>query len=141
MGTPELVGTGVGAVAAAVGVLGGVVLVVTRHLDPVSAAIIGGLALGAAEAGVVVGRRRWVRSVGPGTAWGRVAVVGAAMLGGLVVAVVVDPSGHPSRAGLVAGLGAVGALVVVVTMTAARPWAGPDPRNTGTGEGFPESTG
>jgi hypothetical protein len=141
VGAPEVAGTLVGALAAAAVLVTGVAWVLARHLDPVSAAVMGGLALMVAEGGVVVGRRRWVRAVGPGTLWARAAVVGGAILGALVIAVVVEAHSRPSRGGVAAGLCAIGALVVVVTMAAARPGVSSDPRNPTAGEGFPAPPG
>jgi len=107
-----------GAVAAAVVVLVGIVLVVSRRIDPVTAAMAGGLALALVELSVAVSHRlQIVPSVG-GTWIGRMGVVLGALSGALGLALVMGPGGHATTASVLVGTAAVAALVALVGVQA-----------------------
>ena len=98
----------------------GAVLVVRRDADPVSAALIGGLALAVFEAGAVAVRARSVRPVGPGTYGERLLVLAGVELGAIAVALLVAPAAHTSASVVVAGAAGLVALATLVGAQARR---------------------
>jgi hypothetical protein len=99
------------------------VLVLDRRLDPMAAAMVGGLALVAVEVGTAWGRSRWVPSVGGGTQVARVGVLGGSLVGALLVSLVVDPQASPRQGSLAIGTLAVGVLLMAVAVAVGRPWS------------------
>ncbi len=145
VGVAGIVGPALGGVVCSLLVLAAVILVLGRRLDPMGAAMVGGLALVAVEVGTAVGRSSWVPSVGGGTQVGRAWVLAAATGGGLLVSLVVDPHASPRQDSLALGLLAVAALVMAVAAAVARPWTSQaEPAaadESGSPEGFPGRCG
>jgi hypothetical protein len=113
---------GVAAALAGLSVLGaGAVLVARRDVDPVSAAIIGGLALAVFEAGAVAVRARSVRPAGPGTYGERLVVLAGVELVAIVMALLVEPSAHTSASVVVVGAVGLVGLATLVGVQARRP--------------------
>ena len=113
----------IGVVAALLGltaVVAGVVLVARRDIDPVTAAMLGGLALAVFEGGAVAVRVRRVRPIGPGTFGERLLVLAGVELGAIGVALVVATSRRPTPAGVVIGSAALVALITLVGVQASR---------------------
>jgi hypothetical protein len=96
----------------------GAVLVARREIDPVTAAMLGGLALAVFEGGALIVQIRRVRPVGPGTFGERLLVLAAIELGAVVVGLAVAPTGHPGSAGVVIGSAAVIAFVTLIGLQA-----------------------
>ncbi|HVN49918.1 MAG TPA: hypothetical protein VMT43_00725 [Acidimicrobiales bacterium] len=110
----------IGSVAVLLGggmLVAGAVFVARREVDPVTAAMIGGLALAVFEGAAVALRRRQVRPTGPGTFGERVLMLAAVELGAIAVALVVSPASTPSGGSIV--VGAVG-LVALTTLVGAQ---------------------
>jgi len=116
----RVVNVAIGSLSALIGlalVAGGVVFVFRREVDPVTAAMIGGLALAVFEAGAIVVRLRQVRAVGSGTFGERVLVLAGVELGAIGVALLVAPASHPSAGAVVVGSAG---LVVLATLVGAQ---------------------
>jgi hypothetical protein len=96
----------------------GAVLVARREIDPVTAAMLGGLALAVFEGGAVAVQVRRVPPVGRGTFGERLLVLAGIELCAVVVGLAVAPLGHPGSAGVVVGSAAVVAFVTLVGLQA-----------------------
>ncbi len=111
----------IGAVATLTGLatlVVGAVLVARREIDPVTAAMLGGLALAVFEGGAVVVQIRRVRPVGRGTFGERLLALAGIELGAVVVGLAVAPVGHPGSAGVVVGSAAIIAFATLVGIQA-----------------------
>jgi len=113
----------IGLLAAVVG-LGAVgvcaVLVARREIDPVSAAVVGGLALAVFEGGAVAVRWRAVPPSGTGTYSERLLVLAGVELGAIAVALLVEPEAHTGPAVVVVGAAGLVALCTLVGVQAHR---------------------
>jgi hypothetical protein len=113
----------IGVMAAVVGLLilaAGAVFVARRQIDPVSAAILGGLALADFEMGAVAVRARAVRPVGPGTYAERLLALSGVELGAIAVALLVEPASHTSASVVVVGAAGLVSLATLVGVQARR---------------------
>jgi hypothetical protein len=113
----RVVNLAIGLVAAALGgaaLVVGAVLIARRELDPVSAAMLGGLALAVFEGGNVLVHLRRVRPVGRGTFGERLLVLAGVEVGAVVVGLVVAPASRPGSAGAVVGSVAIIAFATLV---------------------------
>jgi hypothetical protein len=99
----------------------GAVFVARRQIDPVSAAILGGLALADFEMGAVAVRARSVRPVGPGTYAERLLVLAGVELGAIAVALLVEPAAHTSASVVLLGAAGLVSLATLVGVQARRP--------------------
>jgi hypothetical protein len=96
----------------------GTVLIARREIDPVTAAMLGGVALAVFEGGAVVLQIRRVPPVGPGTFGERLLVLAGVELGAVVVGLAVAPASDPVPAGVVVGSAAIIAFATLVGLQA-----------------------
>jgi hypothetical protein len=113
----QVVSVLIGVAAALAGLavlLTGIELVARRALDPVSAAMVGFLALAIVEGGAVVVSRRRIARIEAGTSAERLIAMAGIGLVSLGIALVVVPVSQPTDASLVVGGAAIVAMVAMV---------------------------
>jgi hypothetical protein len=111
-----VLGVALGAAVVAVGVVG----VLSRRLDPTSAAMVGGLALAVVEVAMALSHRLRVTPAVAGTWWGRAVAVVAAGVAALGLAAVIGPGGRPTSASVLVGTAAVVVLIALIGVQATR---------------------
>ena len=113
----QLVSAVIGAAAALVGLgvlAAGTIFVVRRAVDPVSAAMIGFLALAVMEGGAAVMSRRRIARIEAGSYAERLIALAGIGIVSLAIALVVVPISRPTNASVVVGGAAIVAMLALV---------------------------